>query len=200
MEFLKSILGDDLFKQFKTAVDGYNTKPENKDKQIAIDNVASGYVKQDKYDNLLADKTTLETNYSNAKTTLKSFEGVDVTELQGQIATLNQTIKDNDKAHADALADITFNSSVKEAITKAGAKNDKTVMALLDLDTLKSSKNLDTDLKLAIEACQKENDYLFGSNEPISNPIAPTGGTNPLAGTEAYMNQIDAVMGISSNK
>ena len=35
------------------------------------------------------------------------------------------------------------------------------------------------DITAAIEACKKDNEYMFGSNEPINNPIAPTGGKVP---------------------
>lgn len=36
MEFLKDILGEDLYKQVSDTVNAYNGKPENKDKQVKL--------------------------------------------------------------------------------------------------------------------------------------------------------------------
>ena len=36
MEFLKDILGEDLYKQVSDTVNAYNGKPENKDKQVSL--------------------------------------------------------------------------------------------------------------------------------------------------------------------
>ena len=41
MDFLKSILGDDLFSQVENKVNAYNSDEANKDKQIKIANLAS---------------------------------------------------------------------------------------------------------------------------------------------------------------
>lgn len=53
MEFLKEILGEELFKQFETAVNAYNGSEANKDKQIKLANLGGGeYVGKGKYDAL----------------------------------------------------------------------------------------------------------------------------------------------------
>ncbi len=51
MEFLKAILGDDLYKQFEEKVNAHNGNEANKDKQIKIGNLGSGeYVGKGKFD------------------------------------------------------------------------------------------------------------------------------------------------------
>ena len=79
----------------------------------------------------------------------------------------------------------------KAAILAAGGKSDKAVTAMLDVEALKASKNRDADIKTALEACQKDHAYLFGSDEPINNPVGTTGGgtgaANPLAAVRAAM-------------
>ena len=51
MEFLKAILGDDLYKQFEEKVNAHNGSEANKDKQIKIGNLGSGeYVGKGKHD------------------------------------------------------------------------------------------------------------------------------------------------------
>lgn len=82
MEFLKEILGEDLFKQFETAVNAYNSSEANKDKQIKLANLAGGeYVGKGKYDALqaLLDGKTTELDTAN-----------------GLIAKLKKGTKDNE--------------------------------------------------------------------------------------------------------
>lgn len=55
MEFLKEILGEELYKQVETALNAYNGNEANKDKQIKLANLGSGeYVGKGKYDSLQA--------------------------------------------------------------------------------------------------------------------------------------------------
>lgn len=42
MDFLKGILGDDLYSKLESALNDYNGKDENKDKQIKLGNLGSG--------------------------------------------------------------------------------------------------------------------------------------------------------------
>lgn len=61
MEFLKTVLSEELYNQLTVALNTYNGKPENKEKQIKLANLASGqYVDKGKYDTLTAEKTNLE--------------------------------------------------------------------------------------------------------------------------------------------
>ena len=121
----------------------------------------------------------LQEQLTTVNESLKKFEGVDVEQLKGEISTLQTTLQGKEKEFQNQLADRDFNQQLESAINSVGAKNAKAVKALLDLDSLKGSKNQEADIKAAIEACQKDNDYLFGSNEPIKNPVGPTGDPIP---------------------
>ena len=125
---------------------------------------------------LTAEKEKLEDQLNTTKEALKKFDGVDADGLKNQIADLEKQLKDKDDEHAQKLADMEFDSALDEAIRTAGGKNSKAVKALLDVDTLKSSKNQQDDIKAALEAMKKDSDYLFDSKEPIKNPTGPTGG------------------------
>ena len=122
---------------------------------------------------------------------LKAFEGVDVTELKGQITDLQKQLTDKDAEYQKQIADRDFSDTLKAAILAAGGKSDKAVTAMLDVEALKASKNRDADIKTALDACQKDHAYLFGSDEPINNPVGATGGNtganNPLAAIRAAM-------------
>ena len=83
-----------------------------------------------------------------------------------------------------------FNSALDNAIISSKAKNSKAVKALLDLETLKSSKNQPEDIKTALEKIKSENDYLFESAEPIKNPVAPTNNPNVTGITKETFNKM----------
>ncbi|PXV85099.1 minor structural protein GP20 [Lachnotalea glycerini] len=81
MEFLKELLGEN-YSVIETAINTHNAKPENKDKQIKIGNLANGeYVSKDKYATLESEKKNLE---------------IQITTLNGTIETLKKDNKGND--------------------------------------------------------------------------------------------------------
>lgn len=121
-------------------------------------------------------KTSLDT--VNAK--LKEFDGVDVADLKGQITTLQEDLKKKDAEYAAKEADRAFNETLKEAIKAAGGRNDKAVMALLDVEALKASKDQSADIKKALDSAKESDAYLFGADEPFQNPVGATGGKPPM--------------------
>lgn len=88
MEFLKEILGEELYKQLETALNTYNGNEANKDKQVKLANLASGeYVGKGKYDALDALLKGKETELTTANGLIaelkKGTKGNE--ELQGKI-------------------------------------------------------------------------------------------------------------------
>ena len=136
---------------------------------------------------LEAERDNYKSQLETAQNALKDFEGVDVKELKGKIDTLTADLTAKETDYQTKLADMEFNSKLDSLITSSGARNAKAVKALLDLESIKSSKNQDTDLQTAIEACKNDNEYLFEEDAPIYNPVAFTGGRVPktVTGVEA---------------
>lgn len=195
LAFLKDALGDQ-YSAFETAINTYNASPDNKDKQIKIGNLSTGdYVSKAKYDTVESERDNYKGQLTTAQDTLKGFDGVDVEKLKGDIATLQTTLKDKETEFQNQLADRDFNQQLEAAINSVGAKNAKAVKALLDIDSLKGSKNQESDIKAAIEACQKDNDYLFGSNEPINSPVATTQSNVTLE--DGNLSALKAAMGLT---
>lgn len=128
--------------------------------------VAAAEADRDKYKEQLEESTKA----------LEAFKGIKPEELTAEIEKLQQTIKDKETEHAAKIADMQFDSSLDKAIAESGAKNAKAVKALLDVESLKNSKNQKDDIKSALEAVKKDNDYMFGSDEPINNSISSTRG------------------------
>ena len=128
-------------------------------------------------------KSQLET----ATTTLKSFEGVDVTDLKGQIAKLQGDLAAKETAYNQKIADMEFNSLLDGKISAANAKNVKAVKALLDVDALRESQNRDADIQSALESVKTDNGYLFTDGKPVPTVTVP-GQPAPAKQTDAaYM-------------
>ena len=103
---------------------------------------------------------------STAQEALKSFEGVDVSEMRGKISSLEATLQNKEAEFAAKMADRDFTDELNNALREAGARNSKSVIANLDVDALKASKNRSQDIANAIEKCKAENDFLFADAQP----------------------------------
>lgn len=161
------------------------------DKKVDFDKaVGENYKTIAEFDRQKTKLDSVETQLTEAKESLKSFEGVDVSALNGKIAELTNSLAAKETEYNQKIADMEFDTALEAAIAASGAKNAKAVRALLDLDTLKASKNRDGDIKAAIESVKGENDYMFKSNEPINNPTGPV-NTAPAPGKK--MSLIEAM-------
>lgn len=120
---------------------------------------------------------TLETTLKDTQEKLKAFDGVDAEALNGEIAKLKGDLEQKDKDYQAQIADRDFQDMLKEAITSANGKNVKAITALLDIDTLKASKNQKEDIAAALKALAEAEDskMLFGEPEPT-----PAGNGNPI--------------------
>lgn len=131
-----------------------------------------------------ADYDSIKEQLRTATEGLEAFKGVDVKDLQGQVAKLTKDLSDQAEAHKKQLADLAFDGVLKEAITAARGRNTKAIAALLDVDALKASKDQTADIKSALDALKKDSGYLFDSEE-TPPPYSPLAGTqHPPAGKE----------------
>lgn len=131
---------------------------------------------------LEAERDNYKTQLETAQTALKEFEGVDVKELNGKISQLTADLSAKESEYQAKIADMEFNSVLEAAIGGAKAKNADFVKAVLDIDALKSSKNQSEDIKAAIAKAKSEYSYIFESNEPVNNPVAPGNVPEPGKG------------------
>lgn len=77
---------------------------------------------------------------------LTAFKGVDINDLKGQIAKLTGDLTTKEAEWQGKLADIEFTRTLEGTVSGAKPKNQKAVMAPLDVDKLKTSKNQQFDL------------------------------------------------------
>ncbi len=147
-DFDKKAFEKDLFSNYKTVAE-----MEKKDSTIA----------------------QLTDQLKTATDGLKAFEGVDVDELKGKITKLTNDLEEKDKEWQGKVETMEFDRSIDDAIKSAKGKNAKAIKALLDLEKLKSSSNRDVDVKAAIEAVAKDNDYLFETEDKPGKYAAGSG-------------------------
>lgn len=117
---------------------------------------------------------------------LDEFKDADVSGLKDRITQLEtekQTIKSTYEAQ---LSDRDFGNLVRECISAAKGRNAKAITALLDVDTLKKSKNQKEDIAEALKKLAEAEDskMLFGeSANPVGtgDPIGDVGGKKMTA-------------------
>ena len=173
--------------------------PEDKKKDFEKA-VLENYKTQTDYDNqtkkLDAANETIKANDTAMKdlqTQLDGFKDVDVTGLNKRISDLEEEKKNIQKDYDSKIADRDFSDLVKESIAAAKGKNPKAIMALLDVNALKASRNQKEDIAVALKTLTEAEDskMLFGEPEP--NPV----GTGNLIGqvrTGGGSNADDAAM------
>lgn len=75
MEFLKEILGDELFAQLSQKLQDHNKNPENREKQIKLANLAEGkFVAKEQHDTLAAENQTNTQKLSEANALIEQLK------------------------------------------------------------------------------------------------------------------------------
>lgn len=121
------------------------------------------------------ERDTYKTQLTTAQTTLGSFEGININELQGKITTLTTDLANKDAEMQRQLAERDFNDRLKAAAEGYKPRDIKAVMPFLDVEKLKGSKNQESDIKAAMEAVKKDNAYLFQDTQ-IPRVVSSTPG------------------------
>lgn len=186
MEFLKAIIGDELYTQFEAAVKAYNEKPENKDKPVKLADLSSGeYVGKGKYN-------TLETEISNLKEQIKTNEGTIATlknankdneTLQQTIKTHETTIETLKTTYEGKLKELTINNAIQAKLTDA--KYPELIVGKFDKSKLSLSEDgtqvygIDEQLTVIKERYKDLFTPVITGKEPYNKDKNPTGVKNP---------------------
>lgn len=189
MEFLKAILGEELFQQFADKLNAYNGNEANKDKQIKLANLGGGeYVGKGKYDALqaLLDGKTAELDTANGliadlKKGTKGNEELQgkITSYEGQIQQLQEQLQETKIKSAIKVAllsekalDVDYLSFKLENKMKEDGKK----LELDDADNIKGWKDLISELKTQFPN-QFENE---GNRKFLDGSLPPTGGSETV--------------------
>lgn len=87
MEFLKGILGDELYGQLEAKLQEHNTAEGNKDKQVKLVNVNTGeYISKEKYLTLKTQSDGLDGQLKTANAEIKSYKDMDIDGIKTKAA------------------------------------------------------------------------------------------------------------------
>lgn len=155
---------DSIMKLHQTDVTDWNKKIQDKDTEIG----------------------TRDTKIKGLTETVKKFDGVDVAKLQ-------QDVKDWEKKYQNDLTATKKEAAIKLEITSAKARNQKALMALLDLDIVKLNEDGSvTGLKEQLENIKKENGFLFEEDqEPQTVNLGGDHDTKPETKEVTWESAID---------
>lgn len=154
-DFLKPVLGDDLFAQFAEKMGAAQG--------VTLANIADGsYIPKVKFDSERTAKGTALQRVTQLERELETARqsGADTTALQQQIDKLTQDIAARDKT----IADIGKRGKVLERMRADGFRNPDTAIRLIDLEKIgedESGKMTGYDDQLA--AIKKSDPYLLGT-------------------------------------
>lgn len=108
MEFLKEVLGEELFSQTKEKVDAYNQ--EHKDKPVKIVNLSEGnYVSKEKFEAKETEIASLNTQIDNANKEIQSYKDMDIDSIKESASNwetkYNDLVKEQKEAKEKSIHD-----------------------------------------------------------------------------------------------
>lgn len=198
MEFLKEILGDDLYEQVKTKVSSYNEKAD-KDKRISIANVNSDeYVAKAKYEQLQNDLNNTKTSLDTANTTiadLKKNNG-DNADLQAKIQNYETEKKALETKYKEETQRLIKETAIKDALYNVKAKHPELLLSKFDLSKIvldEKGEKVVAGIDEQINAHKETYKDLFGTEDggqqgshyrykPNGGEQNPSGGSTDFVG------------------
>lgn len=188
MEFLKSILGDDLYAQVADKL---------KDSKVKLADLSTGeYVGKEKFDAEVSRTKALAEQLTDVSGQLDAFKGMDIDGIQRSAEDWKvKALQAESKRKSDIEA-LQFDYALSGALGNAKAKNVKAVRALLDMDALTLNDGEIVGLSDQLGKIQSENDYLFDSDTAKPTFAMPTGGGIPTTGD----NTLRAAMGLPTKE
>lgn len=118
MEFLKEILGEDLYSQVETKISTYNSDEKNKENQIKIGNLSSGnYVGKDKFDAKETEIAGIRKQLESANATIKSYEDMDIDAIKQSAKDWETKYNTDTKALQEELTRKDYEAIVKDKVS-----------------------------------------------------------------------------------
>lgn len=160
LEWLKNILGDSW--------------TEDIDKKISAE-IGKGFVAKADFNAVNEAKKAAETQLADANKTIAGYKEMDIDAIRQSAADWQAKAEQAQKDADARVAAVQFDGELDNEITKAGGRNPKAIKALLDVDTLRGSKDRRTAIASALDALKQGEGYLFSSGETPPRYAAGTG-------------------------
>ena len=206
MEFLKAILGEELYSQVEEKINSYNSDEKNKDNQVKIVNLSEGkYIGKEKFDAKETELTGVRQQLEDANNTIKTYEDMDVEGIKKSVQDWQTKYDTDTKALQDKLSKRDYDYAVEKKVdslkfSSASAKKAFTT------DLIAKELKLENDNLLGFEDFVKEykeaDPGAFVVEQEPGTKEKPAFGSSTL-GEESGASELDDlmdVMGLNQNK
>lgn len=135
---------------------------------------------------LETENTNLITDLETANDKIQEFTKMDIEAIKKEADDYKAKYETAEATRKTEAEDMKLNHTLDTALLKAGAKNTKAVKALLDVENLKGSQNLDTDIETAITGLKESDAYLFDESKGSNfmgggNQLPPESDPNKMS-------------------
>lgn len=182
MEFLKQILGDDLYSQVESKVNSYNSDEKNKNNQVKIVNLSEGnYVGKDKFEAKETEVSNLNTQLSEANKQIEAFKEMDIESIKKSAEDYKQKFEQAQKEADTRIKEMQYDSDLTDYMKTLKINDD---VHAENLKKMIKEKKLPFENGKLIGGDDVVNMYkekypsIFKAEEDIPNISAPTPGTN----------------------
>lgn len=167
MEFLKQVLGEELYAQVAEKLEG--------NKEIKLINLNDGeFVSKHKLNDKLDELKEAQELIAQKDQQIADLSKVNPEELQEKIESLITTNAETAAAYEQKIEKMKFDNALTAAVAAKKAKNPKAVIALLSEDKLKLDGETVIGVDEQLEALRQNESYLFADLDPVAG--APNKG------------------------
>ncbi len=162
--------------------------PEELAAKIAVESLKEleGYVEKSKFTELETVKKQLEegnTTLSKQLEEIKKSTGSS-TELKKQIEDMQLANKTKAEEYEKTISQLKLDNALEIALINAGAKNNKAVRALLDLEKVKIENEKLVGMDEQLSELKKSADYLFNVSTTVPTGTVPQQASSNTGTTE----------------
>ena len=194
MEFLKDILGDDLYTQVETKLTAYNE--QNKDKQIKIANLGNGdYVSKSKYDTLQNDLQNQKELLKTANAEIDSYKSMDIEAIKESAEDYKTKYETAEKDYQAKISQMEYDNKLDKYVDGLNLKNDIYKNAVISQIKEKELK-FDGDVLLGGEELVKGFKEKYADAFNDTKPKPTFSDTTPGTNTATSNNSLRLAMGL----
>lgn len=119
----------------------------------------------------------LKGQITEANEKIEGFKKLDIETIKKEAEEYKTKFEKANSENEEALNQVKLEFDIEKAVLKSGARNEKAVKSLLDVEELKTSKNFKDDLEKQIKNLQEKESYLFKSENPRMKVVGKSNGT-----------------------
>jgi len=145
---------------------------------------------KEKYEQSQKNYAEITEQLKKANETIDGFKNINVDEIKANVEKYKAEAEQMKADHENYVKTQEFDTTLNSVLSEAKAKNLKAVRALLDIEKLKGSQNINDDIKTQLETIRKDNEYLFENATPAPTMTAGTDGKSVTTDDRSKIREI----------